>query len=145
MFEAVEREGADGGRGGGVAAGVEREPAKDFREQGSDVAPRAHVLRLFLTPDEAGTAVVIGKFSDGVFVQRIELLNTHDGRIRNLVFGAVVAEIVVNFSRAEDQALGLGRLAGARRYAELSVVDDLLESAGGELGEFRDGGGVAEE
>ena len=37
VFEAVEGEGADGGGGGGIAPGVEREEAEDLGEQRGDV------------------------------------------------------------------------------------------------------------
>ena len=136
-FEAVQGERADGGRGGGVATGVERKEAEDFRQLRRDVGPRAHVLRFFLTPEHAGAGVVIGELREAVAVERVELLDAHDRGVGDLLLGAIVDEIVVNFAGAEDDArrfLGRGR-----------VVDDLLESTRGEFVEFLDGDGIAQE
>src|SRR5262245_18509821 len=106
LFETVEREGADGGRGGGVAAGVEREEAEDFTELRRDERPCAHVLRLVLAPDDALAGVMVGELGETVAVKRVELLDAHDGGVGELVLRAVVDEVVVNLARAEDQAPG---------------------------------------
>src|SRR5882672_5043147 len=66
-LHAVQREQADGRRGGAVAAGVDRLAAEELLEVRRDIGPRTHVLRFFLAPDEAGVAaVVIGEFGEAV-------------------------------------------------------------------------------
>src|SRR4051812_41139492 len=97
---AVDGQQADGGRSGGVAAGVNGLATEELLEVRRDVTPRAHVLRLLLAPDQARVAaVVIGQLGEPVAVQRVELFDADDGSVVDLVLLAVVDEVVVHLAR----------------------------------------------
>ena len=45
-------------------------------------------------------------------IERVELFDAHNGGVGDLVLFAVVAEIIVNFTRAKDEAFGAVRSGG---------------------------------
>src|SRR3954468_13257511 len=94
-FELVERERADGGGGGGIASCVERFAAEDLFELRSDPTPRAHILGLFLCPDELRRAVLLRDFGEAFAVEGIELLEADDRRVGDFLFRAIVEQVVI--------------------------------------------------
>src|SRR5689334_4840936 len=106
QLELVERERADGGRGRGIAAGVEWFPAEDLFELRRYPRPCAVVGRLLLRPHDAGVGVLLGNFIQPLPVQRIQLLDPDDRGVLNLVLPAIVDEVVVDLSRAENYPAG---------------------------------------
>ena len=118
-FDAVESEGADRRRRGGIAAAIVGLNPKELGELGCDIGPGSHVLRLLLAPNDAGPSVLINEFFKVQAMQRVKLLDPDDSRIGDFVFGAVLGEVVVDFTGAEDHALGFGRRGG--------VIDNFLK------------------
>ena len=126
---------ADGRAGGAVTAGEADAVGGVFLEPVDDVAPCAHVEGFFLTPDPflSGLGVTGDDFGEEVVVEGVELFDPDDGGVGDVLFGAVLDEIVVDLAGAEDEtvdALGLG--------FEGVVVEDFLE--GGVAGEVCGGG-----
>ncbi len=134
MFAFVEGVAADGRAGGAVTAGEADAVGGVFFEPVDDVAPCAHVEGFFLTPDPflSGLGVAGDDLGEEVVVEGIELFDPDDRGV-DVLFGAVLDEIVVDLAGAEDEtidALGLGFVG--------FVVEDFLE--GGVAGEVGGGG-----
>ena len=61
--------------------------------------PSAHIFGLFLAPDELGMGRLEGEEREKLlFVEGIELLEAKNGGIADLVFFAIVGQVVKDFS-----------------------------------------------
>src|SRR5688572_20045983 len=92
-------------RGWAEEAG-EGEPVEEpLAEAAADVGPRAHVLGLFLHPEDRGLGAESGEgCADHLFGQRVELLEPQDRDVFALLVGAVLLELVVELAAAEEHA-----------------------------------------
>jgi len=99
LFEEVDSEGAGGGRGGGGAAGVADSAFGKVLQTESEVRPGSHIFRLFLAPDEFCVGGLGRKEGEEfLFVEGIDLFESEDGGIADLILFAVVGQIVKDFS-----------------------------------------------
>lgn len=108
-------------------------------------APGTSVQRLLLAPDDGlGVGVLVQVLTELLPGEGVELLNTRDGHVVDLVLGAVLVQSRIDLTRAEDHALDLlGRLDVAARVG--GVGDDPAEArVAGELIQGRAGERVAE-
>ena len=99
-------------------------------EDRGDIAPSTHVLGFFLTPHEPGSGILLGDDCEALFVERVELFDSHDSGIFDVLFVAIIAEIVVNLTRTENETLGL--------RGSVFLFEDFVELATGEFVEARD-------
>ena len=100
------------------APGIVDVAGKEVQQLGQDKRPGAHVGRLLLTPDDLlGVGECLGEASHLFLVERIELLDPKDRRgIDQVVLFAILDEVVIDLSGAEDDALRLlGRRFRSRR------------------------------
>src|SRR5690606_38185030 len=110
---AMQGEDADSRGGGNIAAGISGLAAKNFLQLWGDETPGSHVLRFFLAPDQTGiAAVIVRDFRQAIAVQGIELFDADDSDLLDLVFGAVVAEIVIHLAGAKNDPVALFRVNG---------------------------------
>src|SRR5690606_22856547 len=73
-------------------------------EIGAHDGPRHHVVRLFLAPDSfRGNRIARRYLYVPLGMEGIDLLETNDRGVANIVLAAVVEEIVVDLAGAEDQ------------------------------------------
>src|SRR5205823_8827587 len=118
------------------AAGVGEQDAEVLQRRLEAVAnrpPGAHVLRLLLGPDDLTEVRVSGdELGIGLDRKRIELLEPGDGDVSCPGAFFVSGNVVIDLSRAHDEA----RYAFALRAR---IVDHGLEGAFGEIGEGRRG------
>jgi hypothetical protein len=81
------------------------------------------------------TLLTLGYFANSAFqrflMQRVDLLDSNERGISDILLGPEVEQIVVHFARAKDDALDRLRIRNRR------VADDLLETTGCEVFEFR--------
>src|SRR3712207_923864 len=93
------------------------------------MVPSAHILGLFLTPDDLLHArISTDNRRQHLFIYRIKLLDSHDCSVRDLVLTAELDQIVVHLARAEDQSLDLLRLGNPlliKHFAEMSLEEVL--------------------
>lgn len=90
---------ADGGAGGGAAAGVAGHLPQQIEQTGHNEAVAAHILRFLLTPDQLG---VVGVAADDslqqVGVHGIELLHPDQCAVLDLFVPAVGEQVVVHLA-----------------------------------------------
>lgn len=119
------------------------------------VAPSTSVERLLLRPDDGlGVRVLVEVLAELLPGEGVELLDTGDGNVVDLVVGAVLVKTGIDLARAEDDAVNLlGSLDLARLVGwvgddplELGLANELLNVGAGErmteesLGEEEDEG-----
>lgn len=125
-------------------------------DTGLGEAPSTRVKRLLLRPDDGlGVGVAVEVLLELLPREGVELLETRDGDIVNLVLGAVLVQSGVDLTRAEDDAVDLlaankGAVLVSRvlnEGAELGVLTgEVLDAGAGErvaeerLGEENDKG-----
>src|SRR5882757_6276185 len=83
-----------------LAANLARNPF----EIGLDEAPGAHVLRLLLAPDEFGILEARQLPEQRFDRERIELLDAQQVDVIDAALFALVVEVVVDLTRADDDA-----------------------------------------
>src|SRR5262249_25171091 len=93
-----------------------------LEEARPDAVPRAHVLRLLLHPDERRAVLERLERRRQLLVERVELLQTHDGHVLAPELLPLLGEVVIDLAAAQEDPLHLGR-------AHAVVADDALELA----------------
>src|SRR5690606_23983189 len=106
----------------------ERMASQDvFAQKYPQVAPGAHVLRLFLDPGDRGAlGVGFQGFRHGLGLQGIELFQAQDGDIVPSVPGPLLVQLVIQLAAAHQDPLHLFRGGGV-------VRQDAPEAARGQL------------
>src|SRR5881397_234246 len=123
----------DSRAGARVASGVGNFAAKERAQSRFYKSPCAHVLRLFLTPDElCALWKWLEHFAQAFFYEGIKLLDANDRRVLNFPLSAILQQIEINFSRTKNNAL---RLVGGTSFWR---AKDLFEPA---MNEFLGGRG----
>lgn len=96
-------------------------------DTGLDEAPGTGIQRLLLTPDDGlGVRVLVEVLLQLLPGEGVQLLNTGNGNVVNLVVQTVLVESSVNLARAENNTLNLLRLLEVAGLV-LSVLDNPLE------------------
>ena len=101
------------GRGGRRAAGIAHralagvEPVEHRAEPRLDEGPGAHVLRLFLAPDDLGVGEARQEVAHRLQRERIELLDAQQVDVVDAARLALLVEVEIDLAGADDDAADL--------------------------------------
>src|SRR5206468_3517567 len=101
----MQSERANGRAGASTAAGVRNFACKESAEARLDEGPCPHILRFFLAPDQSRAfGKRFHRSTQLRFVQRIQLLDSENGRVVYVFLFAVANQIEIDFAGAKNNA-----------------------------------------
>lgn len=116
LFAKMHGLGPSRGTGGPIASGIADMMGIDaVLKTRPDVGPRPHIERLFLAPDKFGGVFKrSNRLLEKLFMERVELLDANDRGVLNLLFLAMLNEVVVDLATTKDHPLDILELFGSK-------------------------------
>src|SRR5437763_13544543 len=84
--------------------GRDVEPGEDLLDAPVDKAPRPHILRFFLTPDDLGIAVALQCPAERFERERVELLDPNHSDPLVALLGAGLDQLEIDLAAAQHDA-----------------------------------------